>query len=184
MATAQNISPPPITADQYEAFEGFLGLRDELIDGRIVLSPQPKPLHQQLADNIRKELERCLFGSSYIVNGNSNLDLGDRTWRPAPDLFAVTRAAWVSACHQNRYLSEPPLLTVEVISPANEDAEVRKKLDFYLSHGVRQVCIVHPQNSSIVVHGSGQMEPDQLVLAAPLNGIIDAADILRLSPSV
>jgi hypothetical protein len=35
--TARNV--PPITADQYEGFEGFPGLRDQLINGRIVLSP-------------------------------------------------------------------------------------------------------------------------------------------------
>jgi hypothetical protein len=42
----------PITIQQYEQFEGYPGLRDELIEGDIVMSPQPKPLNQQTVRNI------------------------------------------------------------------------------------------------------------------------------------
>jgi hypothetical protein len=41
MATA--FKAPPITVQQYEAFQGYPGLKDELIYGEIILSPQPKP---------------------------------------------------------------------------------------------------------------------------------------------
>lgn len=43
---------PAITVEQYEGFEGYPGLRDELIYGEIVLSPQRKPVHQQVAGNL------------------------------------------------------------------------------------------------------------------------------------
>jgi len=43
---------PPITVEQYKAFEGYPGLKDELINREIVLSPQPKPLHQEVLANI------------------------------------------------------------------------------------------------------------------------------------
>src|SRR5438874_2194855 len=47
----------PITVIQYEhSFEELPGFRDELINGKIVMTPQPKPLHQ----HIRKNLERLL----------------------------------------------------------------------------------------------------------------------------
>jgi Uma2 family endonuclease len=54
------LKAPPITIEQFEAFESFPGLRDELIRGEIVLSPQPKPFHQQIAKNIERLLERVL----------------------------------------------------------------------------------------------------------------------------
>ncbi len=40
---------PPITVEQYLGFRGYPGLRDELINGEIVLSPQPKPHHQEVS---------------------------------------------------------------------------------------------------------------------------------------
>jgi Uma2 family endonuclease len=57
---ATQIKPTPITVEQYEDFEGFPGLRDELINGKIVLPPQPKPLHQQVSENIHGLLNKIL----------------------------------------------------------------------------------------------------------------------------
>src|SRR5450755_4309493 len=73
MSTLAVRKAPPITVEQYEAFEGYPGLRDELIDGEIALSPQPKPFHQQVAKNIERLLEQALKGQSYIVRQNSNI---------------------------------------------------------------------------------------------------------------
>jgi Uma2 family endonuclease len=102
------------------------------------------------------------------VNGDSNLDLGDPTWRPAPDLFIVDREAWVNACRQDRYVSQPPLLAIEIVSPANAPGEVNQKRSFYLDHGVEQVWVVYPHQPSIDVYaGQGHVSVTQGSLALP-----------------
>jgi hypothetical protein len=105
MAT-QIVKAAPITVDQYEAFEGFPGLRDELINGEIVLSPQPKPLYQQVSENIHRPLNKLLSGQ-FVAKQNSNIKLPGANSMPAPDVFVVRRADWKRACESDRYLEGP-----------------------------------------------------------------------------
>ena len=100
MAT-QIAKAPPITVEQYEAFEGFPGLRDELIKGEIVLSPQPKPLHQQIAENIQSLLNQVL-SDRFVAKQNSNIKFREANSMPAPDVFVVGRADWKRACESDR----------------------------------------------------------------------------------
>jgi Uma2 family endonuclease len=46
---------------------------------------------------------------------------------PAPDVLVVNRKLWIKACESDEYLSDPPLLTVEVISPANRKRRVEQQ---------------------------------------------------------
>src|SRR3954452_9663145 len=117
MAT-QIVKATPITVEQYEAFEGFPGLRDELINGKIVLSPQRKPLHQQISENIHRLLHEAL-SDHFVAKQNSSIKLREANSMPAPDVFVVRRADWKRACESDQYLEIPPVLAVEVISPAN-----------------------------------------------------------------
>jgi Uma2 family endonuclease len=52
MAAAFPLPLRPITFEQYEEFEAPDGFRDELINGRIVVSPEAKPLHHEIAANV------------------------------------------------------------------------------------------------------------------------------------
>jgi hypothetical protein len=56
---ASALPVPPITIEQYLTFESPEGFRDELINGRIVMSPEPKMLHFDVADNLYKLLTKA-----------------------------------------------------------------------------------------------------------------------------
>ena len=139
---------PPITIEQFEQFEGYPGLRDELIHGRIVIR---------------------------FPAANS---------MPAPDDFVVTREAWMLACREEQYLTVPPVLVVEVISPANRRRRVGEKVDLYLDGGVKQVWTVAPKSKSVRVHdrfhGAGFEAGRALKLPGPLSGSVPVAEIFRL----
>ena len=64
---ASGIHVPPITFEQYEQFESPNGYRDELINGRIVVSPEAKPLHSQVAANVHELLKRVCDKRKYKV---------------------------------------------------------------------------------------------------------------------
>jgi hypothetical protein len=53
---ASALPVPPITIEQYLTFESPEGFRDELINGRIIMSPEPKVLHVDVADNLYRLL--------------------------------------------------------------------------------------------------------------------------------
>ena len=182
MAT-QIVKAPPITVEQYEAFEGFPGLRDELINGEIVLSPQPKPLHQQIAGNVHSLLNKVL-SDQFVAKQNSNIKLREVNSMPAPDVFVVRRTDWKRACESDRYLEAPPVLAVEVISPANRRIRVEQKVALYLSSGVASVWVCYPKKQLLRIYQSAGVtdvsEAETVLLPEPLLGEIKVHDVFLL----
>jgi Uma2 family endonuclease len=125
MATA--VKAPPITVEQYKAFQGYPGLKDELIYGENVLSPRPKPLHQQALMNVMDLLRAALKTQDFTVQTNSNIDFGAEFSMPAPDVFVIAKPEWKRACDEDDYLRTAPVLVVEVLSPANTKQAAEKK---------------------------------------------------------
>jgi Uma2 family endonuclease len=148
MATA--FKAPPITVEQYKAFAGYPGLKDELIYGEIVLSPQPKPLHQEVVLNALLLLRQALANQDFVVQTNSNIDFGAEFSMPAPDVFVVAKSEWKRARDEDDYLQAAPVLLVEVLSPANTKAAVEKKVGLYLNNGVKEVWLIHPKQRTLV----------------------------------
>jgi Uma2 family endonuclease len=87
--------------EQYKAFAGYPGLRDELIYGEILLSPRPKPLHQQMVTNVMDLLRAALKDRDIVVQGNTNIDFGAEFSMPAPDVLVIARSEWKRACDQD-----------------------------------------------------------------------------------
>jgi Uma2 family endonuclease len=182
MATSPKV--PPITIEQYEHFEGYPGLRDELIYGEIVMSPQPKPLHQQTARNIERLLDNALGeDSQYVARQNSNIKFAKVNSMPAPDVFVVLKKDWLAACENDVYLVNPPALAVEVISRANRPRRVEQKVDLYLDHGVLQVWVVNPKKQTLFVHDRAHPKGVQAmhrITSHPLIGEIAVEPVFRL----
>jgi Uma2 family endonuclease len=163
MATA--LIAHPITVEQYLEFEGYPGLKDELINGRIVLSPQPKPHHQQVVVNFYDSLRDQLRGSDYTVQMNSNIRFDQANSMPAPDVFITSRSVWREAIQNETYLKEPPVLVVEVLSPANRKKHVNEKAALYLAHGVQHILIANPkQNQLFVSRWASESERTEVAL--------------------
>ncbi len=175
MATKTN----PITVEQYEnSFEGCPGWRDELINGRIVMTPDAKPLHQQIQRNIQRALEAACEGTEYIVNGNSNIKFPDLHSMPSPDVFVVPTSKWEEAMRAGVYLDTTPLLTVEILSP---DQDISEKVEIYLKAGVGALWIVDPKNKTVLSYVGNRKHtyqlPDEIYLPMPLKDSIKVAVI-------
>jgi len=177
MATA--FKAPPITVEQYKAFEGYPGLKDELIYGEIVLSPQPKPLHQQVLLNVMDLLRAALKGQEFTVQTNSNINFGAEFSMPAPDLFVTAKSEWKRACDEDDCLETAPFLVVEVLSPANTKTAVEKKVTLYLNNSVKEVWLIHPKQRILVrlTQQKRAAVKGSISLPLPLVGKIELADI-------
>ena len=82
------VDAPPITVEQFLGFEAPPGYRAELLDGKIIVSPGLKPIHQQVTSNIYKTLDRSLEGR-FAVNMRTNFDLSEIHYMPSPDVFVL-----------------------------------------------------------------------------------------------
>ena len=177
------LKAPPITIEQYEHFQGYPGLRDELLYGEIVMSPHPKPLHQQIGKRIERLLDEQLKQTPFVANRDTNIKFESVNSMPSPDVFVVLRSDWKEACQTDRYLSAPPLLAIEILSPANRRMRVIQKTELYLSHGVASVWVVSPKKQTLAVHQRNTSliyEQGQAIrLLPPLTGQIALVDIFR-----
>lgn len=168
----------PITVEQYlNSFECYPGLRDELINGRIVMTPNAKPLHQHIQRNIQRLLDAACKGSGYIVNGDSNIELTPVDM-PSPDVFVVSWPAWRRAMCEDKYLSVKPLLAVEILSPGQD---VSDKLAIYLTVRIDAVWVVDPKTRTVTVYANLEKLPyredNEIPLPPPLRGSINTVDI-------
>jgi Uma2 family endonuclease len=91
---ASALSAPPITIEQYLAFESPDGYRDELINGRIIVSPEPKALHFDVAENVIDLLKSACSKKPHKVAQRMNLRFPDVDSMPGPDVFVIDRAEW------------------------------------------------------------------------------------------
>ena len=182
---SSSIKAPPISVEQYLGFQSPPGFRDELINGEIVVSPEPKPLHHDVAENIF-ELLKAAAGRLFKVGMRINMTMEALNSAPSPDVWVVDREKWRAARAANTYPENAPILAVEVVSPSNRKRRVREKIDLYLAAGGAGVWVVYPKRREVHVYLAGGTEaiyriPEGAIpLPPPLEGGITVADIFRL----
>src|SRR6478672_13346399 len=93
------------------------GGREELIEGELVVSPDPKADHAYIAEIIREAL-RPLLSKGYFIANNSSCVLAPRSM-PSPDLFVLSRERMLEAARRGDWIQGAPDLVVEISSPSN-----------------------------------------------------------------
>ena len=153
---ASALSAPPITIEQYLAFESPDGYRDELINGRIIVSPEAKPLHSDVADNLCDLLKDACDKKLHRVSQRMNLRFPDVDSMPSPDVFVMDLAEWQRARKEETYpYGAKVLLAVEVISPSNRPGPLAEKVAIYVEHGI-ETWVVEPKKQEVKVHRRGE----------------------------
>jgi len=148
------------------------------------MSPQPKPLHQQIAENVQRALSAALAGTLYVAKQNTNIKLPDAYSMPAPNVLVVAEQPWQQVCQADDYLSGPPALVVEVVSPSNRRARVEEKVRVYLEATVPQIWIVQPKKQTVWIyqqdHPEGILAVGNVELITPLEGFVSIENLFRL----
>lgn len=147
---------PPITIEQYLTFKSPEGFRDELINGRIVVSPEPKLLHFDVADNLYRLLTEAA-GKKFRVGQRVNLRFAEVNSMPSPDVFVIELAEWKRARVHDVYPEgSKVLLAVEVLSPSNRKAALQSKINIYTAHGI-EAWLVDPKLQEVKVYSGGKV---------------------------
>ena len=168
------VSTKKMTARQYlELGEDPPGVRLELVDGEIEVSPSPTPRHSRVV----MQLGHILIGHTESGQGGEIFTDVDTIFgehdvrRPDVLYFAPDRLHLIG----DKAMEGPPDLAVEVISPSSirHDREMKYKL--YEAGGVRCYWVVDPAEQTfeafehydgryrLVVKGTG----DEAVAAPP-----------------
>lgn len=119
------------------------GIRLELVNGEVAVSPSPLPRHSR----VEKRLSRILL--NHIVEhklgellGDTDTIFGEHDVR-RPDLIYFTKDR-EHLILEDQAIDGPPDLCVEILSPSSETIDRRDKFRQYAKGGVAHYWIVDP----------------------------------------
>ena len=147
-----------LTADDLLRLSGE-GVRGELIKGVLCETMPTGAEHGEIvmrlghylsAFIIPRNLGRLMGSDAGVV-----LERGPDTVRE-PDIAFTSVAKVPPGVRNTRYAEAIPDLVVEVVSPTDEIREVHDKARMWLSHGVRLVWVVYPDERTVDVYRSGE----------------------------
>jgi Uma2 family endonuclease len=134
------------------------GVRRELVRGRIIEMPQPKPIHgfvcMEIGARLRefvksRNLGRVATESGLVTERNPDSMRG-------PDISFYSYKRIPPGSVPDEYLDVRPELVVEVLSTFDRWPRVLQKIVEYLDAGVVAVCIVDSDLQTVEVHTADQ----------------------------
>lgn len=117
------------------------GLRYELLDGTLLVSPAPGVWHQEVAGTLYRLLYSACPPGLHVVIAPFEWR-GSRRTALQPDVLVARRADLLAV--QGRFLAVPPVLAVEVLSPSTRRIDRLSKLSAYEEAGVTSYWLVDP----------------------------------------
>lgn len=130
-----------MSADQYLSLPETRE-RYELVDGVIIVSPSATWGHQRIAREILLQLTEFLEQSP-IGEAVSEVDVrlrDDLVLRPDVVFLSSAKAARVA-----KYITEPPDLVVEIVSPGAAERDLHDKKHDYETAGVAEYWVIDPE---------------------------------------
>jgi len=133
-----------LTVEDLEAMPDDDGLRYELIDGVLLVSPAPTPRHQRMGLLLWRLLEDAAPPDLWVLAAPLDVELGPRTM-VEPDVLVAPRAAF-----NDKRLPVAPLLAVEVLSPSSTITDLNVKFARYERAGIGSYWVLDPNRPSLV----------------------------------
>jgi Uma2 family endonuclease len=123
------------------------GLRYELLDGLLVVSPAPRPVHQNALFELAVLLRSAVPATMKVYVAPLDWQPDDQT-SLQPDVLVVPRADV-----RDRNIVAPLTLAVEVLSRSSRRIDQLLKYSVYAEKGVASYWMVDPDEPSIVAYG-------------------------------
>lgn len=127
------------------------GDRYEIIDGVVIVTPSPIPLHQASSGGLFFEFESFVRPRRLgrVLSAPVDVKLADDEPVLVPDLVFVAR----ERLHiiGPKAIEGAPDIVVEILSPSTKDRDLGIKRAIYARYGVREYWIVDPQARSVTV---------------------------------
>jgi len=126
-------------------------IKDELIGGEIVRTPPRSSRH----DRIKNRINRLLI---LFLHTNPHLSLDSLVEMAAEVSIHDALVPDVSLFQRNRLTEDSriqrgaPDIAIEVVSPRDTAAHLKRKVDAYLQGGSKAVWVVFPDSQSVMVH--------------------------------
>ena len=127
----------------------------ELVGGRVIRMTPTNPTHGRIELNVAAALRSFVRSQNLgiVMVGEVGVFTGrDPDTVRAPDVLFLSHERDAARTRRHGFLDVAPELVVEILSPTDRPAEVRRKLDEYFAAGVRVVWVVDPAERAVRVH--------------------------------
>lgn len=132
----------PFTVEQRDAIPDN-GMRHELLDGVLVMTPSPRPRHQDIAFQLAKILDAGATAEAKVFMAPLDVRLGIATVLQ-PDLVVARRADLTEL-----NLPAAPLLAVEVLSPSTALIDLNRKKAILEEAGCPSYWVIDPEGPTL-----------------------------------
>ncbi len=142
-------APQRLTYDDLLTFPGDDGLRRELLDGELVVTPSPVVRHQRAVTRLFRVLDAWTTahgGETFMAPLDVVLTRHDVV---EPDVFVVAADDVVD---DDGHVFVVPVLAAEVLSPSTRRLDLVRKRLLYERHGVRTYLVVDPVDRLVLLH--------------------------------
>ncbi|MEX2233989.1 MAG: Uma2 family endonuclease [Cyclobacteriaceae bacterium] len=129
----------------------------QLINGELIMSPSPTPLHQRVSRKLFNLLEKYGNNTGEVFYAPMDLYI-DKQNVFQPDLIYISKAK--SNIITQRAIEGVPDLIVEIISPSNIFTDRNTKKKVYQKIGVKEYWIVDPANQTLEIYLDNQADPE------------------------
>lgn len=144
------------TAEDYVAL-GELSTPCQLINGELMMSPSPTPLHQRVLRKLFNHFEKASGGSGEVFFAPIDLFVDSvNVFQPDLVYIADQRHAIIS----KRGIEGAPDIVAEILSPSNIFSDRNTKKKKYLAIGVKEYWIVDPANQTLEIYLHSQEDHD------------------------
>jgi Uma2 family endonuclease len=115
------------------------GLRREILDGELHVTPSPSPQHQRVSKRLQRQLEAYFEtrGVGEVFQAPLDTILGPHDV-VEPDLLIVADPSSISS----RAIEKAPMLAVEILSPSTKRVDRGRKRERYAVGGIQHYWIV------------------------------------------
>lgn len=149
-----------LTITDYAALDEPAGVRYELSEGELIVSPSPNYLHNRIRDRFNVRLlpfvEARGLGS---VISEMDFQLSEDTVR-RPDVAFISAARLEGIDLEHVPLPLAPDLAIEIVSPSDRAADLLLKVAQYLAAGTKAVWLFYPKTRLAYHYLSGRLEPE------------------------
>lgn len=141
------------------------GLRYELLDGTLLVSPAPGVWHQEVAFALARALYEACPPDLHVVIAPFEWRGSQRT-ALQPDVL-VARRGDLLAVDGGKYLAAPPVLAVEVLSPSTRRIDRLSKLSAYEEAGIASYWLVDPDPDMPSLHAMNLVDGHYTEVGCP-----------------
>ncbi len=152
---AKETSPTYTTKKGKYTYQDYLklpedGKRHEILNGELIMTPAPTPLHQLTSGAIYKLLSNYVeqHHLGYVLYAPCDVVL-DEFHVVQPDILYISKANKKIISDNN--INGVPDLIIEIISPTTAYYDLVEKKDIYQRFGVREYWLVDPKRRSIQI---------------------------------